>query len=171
MDVQITNEAKSVGRAISLFDRINNAFAYLAMALIYVIMLSVSFDAAMCFFVRQPQNWAPEITEYSLVAVTFLGGAWVLRRGQHVRVETLLSHLKPGARRWFEIVTSVICAGGWVIITWYGAKVTWQHFQIHYTLPTVLETPSYITMVLVPIGGFLLCCQFLIAAWQYWRQG
>ncbi len=159
---------KFIKRAVAVFDCANNICAYLAMACIYIIMISVTFDAAMNFFVRRPQNWVPEITEYSLVAITFLGGAWVLRRKQHVRIDTLLAHFKPGVRRWFDIVTSLVCAAGWLLITWYGAKVTWEHYQIHYTLPTVLETPSYISMVLIPIGAFLLGIQFIIEAGSTW---
>jgi TRAP-type C4-dicarboxylate transport system permease small subunit len=169
MDVEIGNSEKLVRRAISVFGRVNDACAYVAMALAYVIMLSVTFDAAMTFFASHPQNWAPEITEYSLVAITFLGSAWVLRRGQHVRIDTLLVHLKPQTRRWFDVITSMICASVCAVITWYGAKVTWQHYQMHYTLPTVLEPPSYITMLLVPVGSLLLCVQFVIGACQYWR--
>jgi TRAP-type C4-dicarboxylate transport system permease small subunit len=161
---------KNLKKAVVVFDWANNLFAYLAMVCIYIIMLSVCFDATMNFLVRRPQNWVPEVTEYSLVAITFLGGAWVLRRKQHIRIDTLLTHFKPSVRRGFDIATSLICASGWLVIFWYGARITWEHYQIHYTLPTVLETPSYISMVLIPIGAFMLGIQFILEAGSNWAN-
>ena len=40
-------------------------------------------------------SWANEVTEYALYLITLLTAPWLLRRGQHVRIDMVLVMVPP----------------------------------------------------------------------------
>ena len=44
-------------------------------------------------------SWANEVSEYALYVITLLTAPWLLRRGQHVRLDLVLT-LVPAAVAW-----------------------------------------------------------------------
>ena len=42
-------------------------------------------------------RWANQVSEYVIYGITFLAAPWLLRRGQHVRVDIVLNLLPPRA--------------------------------------------------------------------------
>ena len=58
----------------------------------------VTADIVLRNTVRSGSAWANEVSEYSLYLMTLLTAPWLLRRGQHVRLDIILT-LVPAARR------------------------------------------------------------------------
>jgi TRAP-type C4-dicarboxylate transport system permease small subunit len=48
-----------------------------------------------------------------------------------------------------------------LIIAWYSARVTWQHFQTGYKLLTFMTVPAALINFIIPIGFLLLTIQFV----------
>jgi C4-dicarboxylate transporter DctQ subunit len=111
-----------------------------------------------------------EVCEYSLLFITFVAAAWVMKIEGHVKMDLLLNRLRPKGQALVNTITSLVSTGTWLIITWYGAKVTWQHYQSGYYLYTELETSSYITLAIIPLGGFILFVQLLRTTFEYWHS-
>jgi len=77
----------------ALFDYCLNIMAVTAAIILAMIIVLVSADALGRYFFNQPILWVPEITEYSLIFITFLGSAWLLNKEGHVMMELALNHL------------------------------------------------------------------------------
>ncbi len=88
------NWLRTVGR---VFDRLNGVLAVMGATLLILVMLSVSYNVATRYFFRFSTPGMFEIWEYSLLYMTFLGAAWLLRREGHVSMDIVLNHLKPRA--------------------------------------------------------------------------
>ncbi len=152
---------KPLARITAVFDRTLNLLAYLAAALIAFIMLSVSYEVVMRYFFNRPPVWVIDITEILLLYIAFLAVAWLLREEGHVRMDMVLTRLKSRPQATLNIITSTICAIIFLVVTWYGVRVTWVHFQKGLYSPTFLDIPSAYSLVIIPVGSFLLFIQFL----------
>ncbi len=157
----------------AIFDYILTLFGFLTSALIIFLMLSVCTEVVMRYFLNRPQVWTVEIAEYTLLWITFLGAAWVLKKEGHVKMDIVLGQLKPGTQAVVNIITSVIGVIICLVLTWYSAEITWDHYQRGiYEPATLLDLPKAPIMVIIPVGSFLLLIQFLRRSYDYlgsWR--
>ena len=154
-------------RSAHIFDRLNDIMAILAAAIIVFVMLAVAAEVTMRSFFDRTTTWVLEFSEYSLLFMTFLGAAWVLRRGRHVKMDVVLNLFGPKSRAFINFITSILCVIVCLVITWYSALVTWDYYQAGYYFSTPLETPKFIILVIIPVGSFTFLIQFLITAYTY----
>ena len=160
---------KIIRTVIAGFDRLIDSLVYLACGLLVFALTAVSVEIIFRYFLNRPSIWVAEITEYILLYITFLGTAWLLRREGHVKIDLLLSRLKPKTQAWFNIIISVIGAIMCLLLVWYSARETLVFFQRGVLTPTVLALPKAPIILIIPIGSFLLFIQFLRRAQGYWR--
>src|SRR5262245_51653644 len=67
-------------------------------------------------------EWANEISEAMLYLVTLLTAPWLMRKGQHIRVDILLRAV-PNAVGWvFEWIVDALALGCCAVIAWYRAR-------------------------------------------------
>lgn len=145
-----------------IFEHTNNVLAFIAGAIIIFIMAAVTYEVIMRYFLNRPTLWVVEVSGYSLLFITFLGAAWVLGKGGHVKIDLLINRLKPRSQVRLSIITSIMAAIICLIIAWYSGRVTWVSFQTNYLSPTELRFPLFIVLFIIPVGTFLLFIQFLV---------
>src|SRR5580765_900772 len=74
--------------------------------------------------------WSNEVTEYALYLTTLLTAPWLLRRGQHVRIDMALV-LVPARLAWLmEAAADLLGLAASLILLWYGAIMTLQSAQL-----------------------------------------
>src|SRR5215475_6409438 len=67
-------------------------------------------------------SWSNEVSEYILYLVTLLSAPWLLRRGQHIRVDILLRAVPKRtayAMEWIADVIGLACALYFVFYGWH----------------------------------------------------
>jgi C4-dicarboxylate transporter DctQ subunit len=164
---------KLVTKANAVFDRVLDSTNILASILLVFIMLSVCIEVVSRYFFGSPTVWVVEISEMSLLYLTFLAAAFVLKRQAHVKIDLLLNRLNPRIQAMLGIVISIIGAICFLFIVWYGAQVTWDNFLRGTYRSTVLEVPNAAVLFIIPLGSLLLVIQFLRDACGHitsWRK-
>lgn len=164
---------KQLIKALAIFDGTNNLLALLGGVLVAFVMLIVCAEVVMRYFVGRSIIWVFEVTEYSLLFMTFLAAAWLLKKEGHVSIDLLLNRLSPKPRAMVNIITSIIGAIVCLVVAWYGSVVTVELLQQGEHQATIVEPPSFILYVVIPVGSFLLFVQFLRRAYGYlgnWRD-
>jgi len=151
----------------TIFDRTIDSLAVFTQVLLILIMLVVCADVFLRYFFNSPIFWVLESTQFALVFITFLGATWVLKNDGHVRMDIVIKRFSQRTQDRVNIVTSVLCAILCLVVTWYGAIVWWDYFQIDYLYPGSLKIPAHLLESVIPIGGFLLFIQFLRKAYGY----
>ena len=104
--------------------------------------------------------WVVQFNEYSLLWMTFLGAAWVLRRDKHVSIDLVTRLLNSRAKVILEIahgITGMVVCG---VLFWYSASVTWGQFQRGVTDVQAVDVPKYLVLLVIPLGFLLLILQF-----------
>lgn len=155
----------------TIFNTVLKAGASVAGFLLIFMMLSICVELV-CRRIGRPLMWVMEVTEYSLLYITFLGAAWVLEREGHVKMDIIVNALKRENQALLGIITSVIGSAMSLYLVVYGTKVTWDYFKRDVIQCTPLLTPSFIILLIIPLGSILLFIQFLRRAYGYlvlWR--
>lgn len=162
---------KPLAKGSNTFDRVLNIMAVVTAILVAFAAFSVCFEVGMRFFLHRPQGWVHELSEYSLVWITFLGAAWLLKEEGHVTIDAVLRRLSPRTQSLLNIITSTLCVIIWLALIWYSGRHVWR-LQSEGVLTTWLEIPRAPFYAIMPIGSFLLFIQFLRRTYGFlgdWR--
>jgi len=149
--------------------RVENLLAALGIAVLLLIVGAVCLEIVLRTFFARPQVWVIEFTEYGLLYVTFLGTAWLLRQDGHVRVDLLTNVLDREWRRRLALVSAAIGFAVSIVLTVFGVIVTLDTLRRGVYKPTILEFPTWIVLLVIPLGASLLTARFLqrfVALWQ-----
>ena len=91
-----------------LVERPARWLAWLSALLILAMSFWITYDVVTRNLFDWASPWAFDLSEYSLVWMTFLAAPWILLRDGHVRVEILIDALRPRPQRAIGIAVSVI---------------------------------------------------------------
>ena len=111
-------------RLSNAFGRLLNALAILAALTLLAMVVMVTADILLRNLTRTGFPWANEVSEYALYVITLLTAPWLLRRGQHVRIDLVLT-LVPARVGWLmeaaaDVLGFVVC----LVMMRYGVKMT-----------------------------------------------
>lgn len=150
---------KFMNKTGMIFDKIID-YAMLASA-IMVVLLAVVVSEDVIVRKLFDFTWPPlfEIVEYTLLWMTFLGTAWILRKGTHIRMDSILGRLSTKNQSLINTITSILCAFLLAGMTFYTIKLTVYDYQTHFQLATILNPVKWPIEIVVPFGFFLLFVQ------------
>ena len=134
---------------------IGRAAAFLILPLVFVIM----YEVVSRYLFNAPTRWSNEITQYLLTAVVMLGGAYCLADNEHVNVDIFYRNFSPTTRHIVDILTFLVVATFVSAMVWKGGEASYDAFVHGKRSQTIMEMPLFPSMVMVPIGAFLLGLQ------------
>ena len=173
LSIVLINVMNNLAKKIAnIFDRALDLMGLAAVILLVLIMLSIVYQVVTRFFFSRGLVEVLEFTEYSLLFITFLTAAWLLRKEQHVTMDLVINWLKPGNRAMINVITSILGGILFLIIAWHGALVTLARFETGAVMPTVLRPPIWPIMLIIPLGCFLFSIQFFRRGYGFllsWR--
>lgn len=106
-------------------------------------------------------SWSTDLSEYGLYLVTMLTAPWLLRRGQHIRVDIALRAL-PSKFGWIlewiaDLIGFVCC----IYIAISGIRAVSQSFEIGAMMMKSLVIPEWWLLLPLPITFVLLAIETL----------
>jgi TRAP-type C4-dicarboxylate transport system permease small subunit len=150
--------ARGFDRAIGL---LIDGLGALSGAVIGAMALLITADVVMRALAIRPLGWTVEMTEYGLLVVGFLGAPWVLRHGDHIRVDVVLRGLSPVWAGRMLILANAIALIACLFVAWYGLQAAMQAFARGSILFKTLHMPQWIILSIMPLGVGLLAYEFL----------
>ena len=148
----------ALGRA---FDQLLLGVTYLAGGILLFMGASILYEVFMRYLFNAPTRWVIEFSEYMLLYMALLAGAWVLKGEGHVQVEMLTEILPRKARAVLHAVTSLVGALVCALFFWYSASLTWETFMSGEILFRAVHVPKWAILVSIPVGLLLLALQFV----------
>lgn len=115
-------------------------------------------------------GWANEVTEYCLYLITLLTAPWLLRQGQHIRIDIVLRVL-PGPVAWLlEWVGDAIALACCIVIAFLGWKATSASLAIGAMVVKTLAVPEW--WLLAPLQAtFVILAIEVLFRMQRLRSG
>ena len=148
-------------RPRSWFDRLIDALAVVAGALVVVLTALVVVDVAARSLRIFTLPWSLEATEYMLYAVTFLGAPWVLRERGHIAIELVVERLPARGRVVAGVLAEIAGAAICATLLVYACRVVWQSYesgiqvQKSFTFPEWLAYAGIPPVMLILLGIYL----------------
>lgn len=161
-------------KSILILDRIYNFcidyLFYLAGVLVIALMLVVVADVTLRYSVKTPITWGFEFSEYTLLYMTFLATAWLLRSDGHVKMDILRSFLKPRPQAYLSFIASILLVIACFLLLWYGVSSTADNFQRGVLSVKYYSVPKFIFLIIIPIGSLLLLIQAVKRTYSSFRS-
>jgi TRAP-type C4-dicarboxylate transport system permease small subunit len=143
-------------------ERLFNTMAAVAALLLLAMVLLVTADIVLRNTARFGFPWANEITEYALYLTTLLTAPWLLRRGQHVRIDMVLVFVPPRIAWVMEALADLVGFAASVILVWYGTVMTLQSARLSSLTIKNLVFPEWWLLAPLPICFALLAFEFVL---------
>lgn len=93
---------------------------------------------------------------FAMAASFFLGLAWTLRCGEHIRVTLLVHHLHGGKRRVMETACLVVSLFLCAYFAWYAVDMTWTSYQLSDVSQGLVAVPLWIPQLAMALGLVVL---------------
>jgi TRAP-type C4-dicarboxylate transport system permease small subunit len=101
-----------------------------------------------------------ELSEDILYLMTLLTAPWLLRQGQHIRVDIILRVLPARVAwllEWLGDIVGFLCC---LYFVWYGVSITMASYAANSINIKTLITPEWWILAPLPIGFVLLGIEF-----------
>jgi TRAP-type C4-dicarboxylate transport system permease small subunit len=146
-----------------LYGELLACLAVAACALLFVMTLMICADVLLRNVPLIPGlqglSWSNEVTEAMLYLITMLTAPWILRRGQHIRVDIVLAII-PKKLAWYcEWVTDTLAFLCCVVMMVYGLSATAASFRSGSMSIKTLVTPEWWLLAPLPIAFMLLAIE------------
>jgi len=154
-----------IDRVSRQYGRLLAGLALLGCAILLAMMVIIVIDVALRNLAVQgmPQGlaWSNEISELMLYLLTMCVAPWLLRQGQHIRVDILLQAL-PARLAWqLEWLGDVIGLTCCCVIAWYSAQAAWSSYGSGAVNIKTLVTPEWWALAPLPAVFVLLSIEMV----------
>ena len=154
-----------ISRVSNAYGRLLAALALGGCAVMFAMMLVIVADVALRNLalpgLPRGIDWSNEVSELMLYLTTVLVAPWLLRQGQHIRVDILLTALPPRVAWYLEWVADTLGLACCLFMAWYGAKATWASWSSGALSIKTLVTPEWWSLAPLPAMFVLLSIEML----------
>ena len=145
----------------SHFGRLFDLLVAIAALTLLAMVVLVTADIVLRNTLRTGFAWANEITEYALYIITLLTAPWLLRRGQHVRIDMALVLVPPRVAWVLEAAADILGFAASLALVWYGAVMTVQSARLGAFTIKNLVFPEWWLLWPLPLCFALLAIEFV----------
>jgi len=143
------------GRSPGLIARVSRAAALLSGLATLALVLLISFDVLMRYFLNRPQLIVDEVAPYLLLIVIFGAAAQTFRIGGHVRVDLITSLLPGAVRAWlraFNLALGILFLSVVIWVTTQSALTAFRYGRVS----AVMLYPLWVPMLMIPAGLLIM---------------
>jgi TRAP-type C4-dicarboxylate transport system permease small subunit len=150
-----------VNKLSILFGRLFDFFAMAAALLLLAMVAVVTADILLRNTLGAGFSWANEVTEYALYIITLLTAPWLLRRGQHVRIDMVLVLVAPRVAWVMEALADLVGLAASLVLIWYGTIMTVQSARLGSLTIKNLVFPEWWLLAPLPVCFVLVALEFV----------
>ena len=149
-------------RLSNIFGRVFEVLALAAALVLLAMVVLVTADIVLRNLTRSGFPWANEVSEYALYAITLMTAPWLLRRGQHVRIDLVLTFVPPRAAWLMEAIGDIAGFLVCLVMLRYGINMTVESAVLGAITVKNLVFPEWWLLAPLPLIFGLLAAEFVI---------
>ena len=127
---------------------------------LFIIMVLVCLDVSMRYFFSSPIPGILEISEQTVVIITFVCFSYTSILKRHIHTTAVVDRLPSRLRPVTEYVSKLLMFAVLTLLIWQTSKEAWTSLSIREVGMGIVPVPIYITKTAIPIGLFV--------AWLYY---
>lgn len=150
-----------MARLSEWYGRLLNALVLVACLLLLVMTVMIGADVVSRNIGGGGVAVSNELSEDILYLMTLMVAPWLLRQGQHIRVDIVLHTLPLRVAwllEWFGDIVGFFCC---LYFVWYGYLITKASYLAGSVNIKTLITPEWWTLAPLPVGFMLLAIEFI----------
>jgi TRAP-type C4-dicarboxylate transport system permease small subunit len=150
-----------MARLSEWYGRLLNALVLVACLLLLIMTVMIGADVVSRNVGGGGVAVSNELSEDILYLMTLLAAPWLLRQGQHIRVDIILRALPVRAAwllEWVGDIVGLLCC---LYFVWYGYLITRASYDAGSINIKTLVTPEWWTLAPLPLGFALLGIEFI----------
>lgn len=134
--------------------------ALLVVAEIFLLLANVTYRYAL----HSPLTWGDELASLLFIWLAMLGTVIALRRGEHLRLTSILSKMPPRRQMFFETLGSVLVMVFMILLI----PPAWEYVEAEWVITTLaLEIPHSIRVAAVAVGVSLMLLSVVARLLRY----
>jgi TRAP-type transport system small permease protein len=145
----------------AFFGWLFDLLALIAALMLLAMVVLVTADILLRNFARGGFVWATEVSEYALYLITLLVAPWLLRRGQHIRVDLVLGLLPIRVAWVIEATSDVVGFTVCLVMLRYGSVMTYESWRLGSITIKNLVFPEWWLLAPLPLAFALLAVEFV----------
>ena len=162
-----------IDRLSSRYSQLLSALAMLGCGILMLMMLVIVADVALRNLplpgLPRGLAWSNELSELMLYLITMCVAPWLLRQGQHIRVDILLQAIPrrlAWALEWVGDLLGLLCC---LVMCGYGAKAALSSYAAGAVNIKTLVTPEWWALAPLPVVFLLLGIEMIFRMIRLWR--
>jgi TRAP-type C4-dicarboxylate transport system permease small subunit len=162
-----------VKKLSDLYGRLLTGLALAGCAVLFAMMLVICADVLLRNVRILPGvysvPWANEATEYGLYLITMLVAPWLLRQGQHIRIDVVL-RIIPARLAWYcEWACDTVALACCLVMAYAAFKATLASMKIGSMVIKTLAIPEWWLLAPLQICAALLAIEVLFRMARLWQ--
>ena len=146
-------------RAITMISRLAGLFGACLLAATGALL---TYEVIARYFFIKPTTWAAELSQLCLIWGCLLAMGWLLSMKRHITVNAVTGLLPASAQRVCVALSLVVVLAFSVIVTIWGWDIFYDSWVRGRTTGSLLNLPSWVAELAVPVGFALLSAQALV---------
>ncbi len=144
---------------MNYFEKFIDYIAWLSAWLFCMSGFMLSYEVIARYFFLSPTIWAAELSQISLIYGTLMAMPWALKSRKHIQINLLINRLSKNYKKIVNILIMIVLIifSSYVMI--YGFDIFYDSFYRGRTTGSLLNLPSWIAELSVPLCFFLLFIQ------------
>jgi C4-dicarboxylate transporter, DctQ subunit len=139
---------------------LNLVLAIIAAAVLFAVTMMIFAEVTFRYFGARSQLWVTEVSEYSLLYITFLAAPYLLQHRRHVTVDLLTSGRTGASVRVINLVVASLGFALCVLLTIKGIDLVMDQYAMGIRRITVMAPRSWYIFAAFPAGMALMAIQF-----------
>ena len=150
-----------------VIDRLNEWVAVGISYFLIALMLVVTYEVVARYVFNRPTIWAYEVSQFLLLLVSALGGAFTLKVGGHVNVDIVFGRLAPKTRAIISLITSLLVFLFLSVLLWQSWDLFFTSFGDREHSSSLFAPPIYPVKLVMVVGVFLILLQAIARFFKY----
>lgn len=109
-----------MGAFAKIYERVLEGCGVVAGLLVFAMTVLIVADVVLRNFFQATLPASVELTEYALFYASTFAAPWLLKRGQHIRIDVLITRVPPAVGWAMEIASDLIGLALSLLMSWYG---------------------------------------------------
>lgn len=149
---------------LRLVDWLSEVAGYTSAVLVLAAALIVCYGVLLRYFLGASTVWQTELSIYFLIYATFVGAAYGLRHGDHVRVDLVVRRFPPVAREVAKLAAAVLGIGLAAVVAVLTYELWWHAVTTGRRSGTAWNPPLMFPYAILPLGMTLVVLQYVVIA-------
>lgn len=144
-----------------LADRLSVFIGRLTGWLFFFIGVALTYDVVGRFVFHSPTSWAADVSTIMQIWVVYAGMAYILKERNLIRITAFVRLASPFWRKVAEAFSLLVIGFFAAIMLWESIDIVVESIEQGRRAATMIETPTWVPEIAIPIGFGLLLLQVL----------